>query len=71
MEIEIYGRGMVYCSVCTDSTDRPAIELKVNLQNPTGIQSRWEIADENFNSGESNPCPCPDHEGKQHYLMVC
>jgi len=71
-KIEIYSSGICHCSVCVPKDmDKETIEQKVNSENMTGIQSQWEISEENFASGASNPCPCEDNGTRQHYLMVC
>jgi hypothetical protein len=44
----------------------------INLQNPTGISSKWQISEnEKFRSGEPNPCVCERDPDRRHYLMVC
>jgi hypothetical protein len=43
----------------------------VNRSAPTGISSRWEISDdETFSGGEPHPAPCPDADGRQHWLLT-
>jgi len=72
-ELEIYCNGIVHCSICTNIKDLKRIEELVNLKNPTGIRSKWEISkNKTFRTGEPNPCPC-DKKPKthMHYLMVC
>lgn len=73
--VEVYSNGFCYCSVCAPK-EMP-IERTVaivNQINPTGLASgsRWKKAgDTHFKSGEPVGCDCPDHSGKQHWLMVC
>lgn len=72
MEISIYSRGIAYCSVCVPKgMKRSAIKREVNMQNPTGIKSQWEISKEDFSDGSKNPHECEDDKNKQHYLFVC
>lgn len=72
MDIDIYSKGIVVCSVCVFSNlDRGKIEQLVNLENPTGIASHWTISKENFRTGEKNPHPCESHQDRLHYLLNC
>lgn len=72
-ELIVYSNGLVCCSVCTNIESIAMIENLTNLQNPTGIGSRWKVSDAiAFDSGEPNPCPCNDKpETHKHYLLVC
>jgi hypothetical protein len=73
-EIEIYSQGPVACSVCAPKEmERGEVERLVNLENPTGIESRWHISDDtHFASGHSHPGPCPDNTlTRTHYLLTC
>lgn len=71
-EFEAYTVGLVSMSICTNIESRKKIEEIANIEEPTGISSRWEISpDEIFASGQSNPCPCEQKSGFKHYLMHC
>lgn len=70
MEFEAYSVGLCFASVCTSLTPEAAAE-KLNHQHPTGIDSQWELSDEDFSGGQINGCDCPDHKGNKHYLYVC
>ena len=72
-DFEIYAYGPVHMSVCVAKTmSREDIELRANLESPTGISSRWEVSeDAAFRGGEPNPCQCEDDPDRLHYLMVC
>jgi hypothetical protein len=66
-----YAVGFVFASVCTSLTDAEATE-RLNLVHPTGISSRWSIADEPFRTGEPNGCPCNDRpDTHRHILFAC
>lgn len=68
--IEIYSNGPVYCSICTSLKDAGEIEAMVNMLNPAkGLT--WAIVDEDFRTGESNPCECDEDPGRMHYLLAC
>lgn len=71
--VELYALGLICASACAPKDmDREAVERSVNSQHPTGIRSRWCVADEPFRTGEPNPCPCNDHpEERLHWLLVC
>ena len=65
--------GLCACSVCAPAAmQRDAVERAVNLQNPTGISSRWHISeDTHFATGETNPSPCQDVANRTHWLLSC
>lgn len=70
-DFEIYSNGIVFCSVCSSLTPEDTIK-RVNIENPTGLNADWKLSARNFDSGESNPCPCnisPDTH--KHYLFEC
>lgn len=55
--IVVYAVGLVYLSLCAPVTaTREAIEAAANAQAPTGIASRWQIADE-ATFADGRPCP--------------
>lgn len=71
-QVEVYSWGLVYVSACAPETvSRNDVEDAVNLSHPTGIKSRWRVADENFASGDDNPCACSDHPDRRHWLLSC
>jgi hypothetical protein len=72
-KINIYVSGLVHCSVCVPKHFTvEMIEEEVNLQNPTGISSKWKIDNSpKFSTGENNPCVCERDQNRKHYLMVC
>lgn len=69
----IAGPGICAVSVCAPKdTPRDEIEAWVNQESPTGISSPWAISEDDFASGESNPCPCDQQpEERLHYLLNC
>jgi hypothetical protein len=70
--IDIYASGLCYSSVCADR-EMPLSEITeiLNSENPTGINTRWELSDEDFRCGESNPCRCTEDDSRVHYLFSC
>lgn len=66
---EVYATGLVYCAVCT-TLDVDAASVRVNESHPSGIESRWQVADEPFPTGEPNPHPCAERSGCRHWLFV-
>jgi hypothetical protein len=64
--------GVVYASVCTNLPD-DAATVRLNEDNPTGIESSWEISsDPMFADGvHTNPCDCPQIPGCRHVLFNC
>jgi hypothetical protein len=68
-----YGIGFVHTSVCAVADATPdEIRGAANRASPTGLDHGWEISeDKEFATGEPNPCPCNEHEGRQHWLLVC
>lgn len=73
MDITIYAKGLVACSVCApENVTREAIERYVNEHNPTGIESKWKISkDKKFASGEPMPNKCETARDRLHYLLNC
>jgi hypothetical protein len=70
--VVVYSNGIVHCSVCTSIKNRKKLTDAVNAMNPTGIRSRWQIAeDKAFRTGEPNPCPCEQDPRRKHYLFTC
>lgn len=67
-----YAIGFVHTSVCAVEDATPdEIRGAANSASPTGLGHGWEISLENFASGELNGCPCNEHEGRRHWLLVC
>ena len=71
--VEVYAYGLINVSCCaSDDLNKVAIERAVNMEFPTGISSRWEIAEETeFAEGEPMPSPCPHSVERQHWLLHC
>jgi len=71
--INIYAYGLCHLSVCAPrGMPRKRVEAAVNVEHPTGIKHQWKVTKENFETGESNPCPCNDEpKYRLHYLMNC
>lgn len=67
---DIYSFGLFYMSVCTNMSPAEA-ELHARKNNPSGTQNGWRIAQEAFQSGEPNPCPCARHPDRIHILFQC
>lgn len=71
-KVHVYTWGLCHLSACVPKgMSREVIEGSVNTSHPTGISSRWRVADEPFKTGEPNPCQCGDDPGRQHFLFVC
>jgi len=72
-DVIIYSNGICNCYVCAKATlSVKEVTKAVNAINPTGIQSKWKKAKENFSSGETNPCVCNVFpETRNHYLFKC
>lgn len=69
-EFDVYKMGVCYAAACS-SLPKEELEERMNSENPTGIQSSWEIADEPFRTGHSNPCPCElSPETHKHWLFM-
>jgi hypothetical protein len=64
---------VVACAV-KDAT-KEEIERHVNSVIPTGISSKWGIAEEVYQGKDKpatkNPCPCDDHADRLHYVLYC
>lgn len=72
MKTIIYSKGLVACSVCAPKElPKTYIEEDVNSQLPTGIDSKWTISKEDFQTGEKNPHECEKDPKKLHYLLNC
>lgn len=64
---------IISCSACVkEDLSIKEIEKQVNIQNPTGISSKWRISkDKTFRNGEINPCQCKQNNNRKHYLLNC
>lgn len=70
-QARIYSSGLIHSSVCAPSDwTKDDVEVWMNVQSPTGIDSRWEVREEAFRTGEPNPTPCNQSGGK-HWLLTC
>ena len=70
----VYSSGLACCSVCVPKDFAiEKVEQVVNMENPTGISSRWKVSkDVTFRDGiTTNPCPCEKDPDRIHYLMNC
>lgn len=65
-----YAAGICFASVCSDLPLEDVTD-RLNADHPTGTRSRWHKADDDFQGGTSNPCPCPAGAGRRHWLFVC
>jgi hypothetical protein len=64
--LTVYMEGLFYASVCTSLDDA---EADAAMARRPG--TRWERADEPFETGEPNPCPCDtDPAGRRHILYA-
>jgi hypothetical protein len=72
--VELYAVGLCFSSVCASRDLRIAeIEKIANARYPTGIESRWQFAEDEptFSGGQPNPCPCDRHADRLHWLLSC
>ena len=64
----VYSEGLLFASVCSNL---PQEEVESRMRRRiNGTTGGWNLSDENFSGGESNPCQCTDHEDRKHYLFV-
>jgi hypothetical protein len=72
-KVEVYSWGLCHASACApDNLDGEAVAEAVNAKLPTGIESRWQISDdETFKTGCPNPCLCDQDTSRKHWLLVC
>ena len=71
-ELYFIGAGIVATSVCVPAAwEAQQIEAATNCKSPTGIDSRWSIADDDFATGQKNGCDCNQVAGRRHWLLVC
>lgn len=71
--VTVMSWGLVSLSACAPAdTSIEDITHEVNLQQPTGISSRWALSeDKTFSGGQPNPCPCEQDLTRLHYLFNC
>ena len=71
-KVYVYSAGFVHCSVCAPAEMTPEeVASAVNLEQPTGISSPWEVSsDPEFADGSPNPAPC-SRAGRRHWLLAC
>ncbi len=68
----VYRLGFITMSVCVKKNmDRKDVESNANKEKPAGTESGWEISDQEFASGDPNPCICNKYPGRIHYLLHC
>lgn len=66
-----YAVGLVYASACTSLSLAEATR-RMNAEHPTGIESRWTVASEDFASGDQNGRPCDQRpDTHRHLLFSC
>lgn len=73
MSVHIYSWGIVSLSACAPK-DMPVEDVtrEVNVRHPTGIESKWALAEENvFSGGQPMPCQCESDVNRLHYLFHC
>lgn len=74
IDIQMIAVGICYMSVCVlKHATKKQIEEQANMNQPTGISSKWQLAeDSQFAEGTPNPCPCDKQpETRMHYLLNC
>lgn len=64
-DFTLYAEGFCMASVCTSLTNEQATDRMP----PTGISSRWQVADEPFQDGTPNGSPCPDNPTTHRHLL--
>jgi len=70
-EFYIYSIGMFSISVCS-SLSIEEITERLNKEVPTGIESRWKLAEEKvFKDGTPMPHQCHMRAENKHYLFHC
>lgn len=70
-DFDAYSVGLIYASVCTSLSLEEATR-RLNAEQPTGVQSQWKLATEDFASGEKNGCTCDQApETHRHLLFTC
>ena len=71
---EAYSVGICCMSICTNLPPEEAV-AKANAEYPTGIQTRWEVSeDEFFSDGKTRNgalCESAHAPEARHYLLNC
>lgn len=57
---------LLYARCCTSLSDEDA-EQRMNLENPTGISSRWSLCTEEPKA----PVQCCDDANRRHLMFSC
>lgn len=63
-----YALGVEYASVCTSLNDADAT-AQLNADHHTDGAEPWQIAGENFFTGEPNGVACHDHPATHRHLL--
>lgn len=73
IDVLIYAVGVCMLSACAAiEIDRDVVVKAANATETTGLDHGWAIADENFATGEPNPCPCNNFPTtRRHWLLSC
>lgn len=62
--------GLCYKSMCAVA-DASIDEIEAEA-GPSGTRRGWKLSeDTHFATGQTNPCPCDQEEGRLHYLLSC
>ncbi|MEU9891054.1 hypothetical protein [Sphaerisporangium sp. NPDC051011] len=69
-DFRVYSVGLVHAAACTSLTDEEAA-TRLNAEHPTGITSRWQVADQ-LADGEPKGASCHDlPDTHRHVLFIC
>ena len=65
----VYAEGLCYASVCSPL---PQADVEARMAaRLCGTQAGWALAEEPFQTGEPNPCPCDKRPAThKHYLFT-
>lgn len=72
--VVVYSHGLVCCSACAPKEmSARQVADEVNVLNPTGISSPWEVSSDRtfFGSEKTNPGPCEVDASRKHWLLTC
>lgn len=66
----LYAEGPISSSVCApkEMPEHEVCEAASRISPDPNFP--FVVSDESFRTGEPNPCPCNDDEGKLHWLLV-
>lgn len=68
--VVIFAEGPVCRAVCAaDAIPRERVENQLSHGEPRGSVLRWRVLDETVR-GVANPCACPHHSSRRHWLLV-